>query len=55
MTLDQMLTSKDVAARIGITTMTIERWLRDPAVEFPKPRQVKEYLINAFGCAETAA
>lgn len=41
MTLEKMLTSKEVASRIGITTMTIERWMRDPTVEFPKPRQVK--------------
>lgn len=41
MTLEKMLTTSEIADRLGISGMTVERWLRDPDVQFPRPRQVK--------------
>ena len=41
--LSPMLTAPQVCDRIGVTTMTLHRWLRDPEVGFPKPIQIKRF------------
>jgi predicted DNA-binding transcriptional regulator AlpA len=34
---DRFLGAPEVEARYGVAAMTIWRWLRDPALNFPKP------------------
>jgi predicted DNA-binding transcriptional regulator AlpA len=38
---DRFLGAPEVEARYGVASMTIWRWLRDPALKFPKPVWVR--------------
>jgi predicted DNA-binding transcriptional regulator AlpA len=44
-TLPPLLADSEVCNRIGITTMTLHRWLNDPEVHFPRPIQVKRLRL----------
>ncbi|RYH64470.1 MAG: hypothetical protein EON54_06545 [Alcaligenaceae bacterium] len=40
---EQMMTAKDVCARFGgVTTMSLYRWLKDEALGFPQPIQIRK-------------
>lgn len=40
--LEQMIGTKDLCERIGVTRVTLHRWLKDPATNFPKPAVVSK-------------
>jgi len=39
--LPRFMAASEVCERLGVTTMTIHRWMKDPEVNFPRPVQVK--------------
>lgn len=40
---EQMMTAKDVCARFGgVTTMSLYRWLKDEALGFPRPIEIRK-------------
>lgn len=41
--LPTLLPASEVCHRIGVTSMTLHRWLADPEVGFPRPIQIKRF------------
>jgi predicted DNA-binding transcriptional regulator AlpA len=36
------MTSAQIRARFGVTSMTVHRWLRDERLQFPKPIKIRD-------------
>lgn len=41
--LPRMMAASEVCDRIGIVPMTLNRWLADPDLDFPRPVRVKRF------------
>lgn len=38
--LEKMIGTKEICSRIGVTRVTLNNWLKNPEVGFPKPAKI---------------